>query len=452
MAEPSNDGQQADPDSRTVGDYATSSLLVVFTLLVGIACAVMLSSTLTQTRMSGITVNGVNINIWKLNDISTKWSEIRRQISGMSDELAAVEKTRRELASQKLKVEAEFTTKRSELVVVLAEFNLRMAAANPPAHANASEQPSEDPATQYWRIQAQRESLLKDHADLRPLLDNIDAAYQEYRPARQARTEIRAITAAIPAEIKVFQDAIDGTRTSLDTVFDQIGAKVDEGTRARVENVLYELNSGWLSKFLNPLIKIQPDILTLTLVILMGVLGSALQITYSFFRKQQSERLGAYFLRVCVGAITALVIFIVAKAGVPVIADASRLGGDAPINPYFVSFLAIISGLMSERAIISVQLQAARFFGPDGGDTLRWARQDLHTAFTTANRKPEDVRNLLDVDNDIFEDWISGTKAMPADAQKMIAGVLGKPQRELFTDIAPDDPDATGKNKPLATP
>jgi hypothetical protein len=421
-------------------------------LLVGIACAVMLASTLTQSRMSSIVVNGVNINIWKLNDISTKWSDIRQQINGMSGQLAGLENLRRTFAKQKLEIEAGFEAKLGELRIVLAEFNLRMTAINQaPRPAGALSEEPGDPATQYWRIQAQRESLLRDHGDLRPLLDNIDAAYKEYRPARRARSEVRAITAAIPPEIKVFQDAISGTRTTLDTLFDQIGAQVDEGTRARVENVLYELNSGWLSKFLNPLIKIQPDILTLTLVILMGVLGSALQITYSFFRKQQSERLGAYFLRVCVGAITALVIFIVAKAGVPVIADASRLGGDAPINPYFVSFLAIISGLMSERAIISVQLQAARFFGPDGGDTLRWARQDLHAAFTTADRKPEDVCNLLDVDSGTFEDWISGRKTMPADAQKMIAGVLGKPQRELFTDIAPDDPDATDKNKPPRT-
>ena len=56
-------------------------------------------------------------------------------------------------------------------------------------------------------------------------------------------------------------------------------------------------------------------------------------------------------------------IFIVTKAGVPVIADASKLGGDAPINPYFVSFLAIISGLMSENAIAFIQAKGAKFFG-----------------------------------------------------------------------------------------
>src|ERR1044072_8216298 len=318
----SNEPQRASFESRSIGDYATSSLLMLFTLVIGIACALVLASTLTQTRMSSIIVNGVNINIWKLNDIGTKWSDIRKQISSMADQLAGLETVRRDFATRRLKAEAEFETRRSELIVVFAEFNLRRAAAGPPANANASEQLSEDPAAQYWRIQARREALLQDYGNLRPLLDNIEAAYQRYRPARPARSEIRAFTSAIAPEIKVFQDAIDGTKTSLNTLFDQIGVKIDGGTRARVENVLYELNSGWLSKLLNPLIQIQPDILTLTLVILMGILGSALQITYSFFRKQQSERLGAYFLRVCVGAITALVIFIVAKAGVPVIADA----------------------------------------------------------------------------------------------------------------------------------
>src|SRR3954469_21931310 len=49
------------------------------------------------------------------------------------------------------------------------------------------------------------------------------------------------------------------------------------------------------------------------------------------------------------------VAFIVVKAGVPIVADASKLGGDTPINPYFVSFLAIISGLMSEKGIASLR-------------------------------------------------------------------------------------------------
>ena len=188
------------------------------------------------------------------------------------------------------------------------------------------------------------------------------------------------------------------------------------------------------------LLVMPPDILTLVLVISMGVLGSALQMTHALFRQNRIERPGAYFLRLGVGAITALVIFIVAKAGVPVIADAQRLGGDAPINPYFVSFLAIISGLMSENAIMSVQAQGEKFFAAEtGAETQRWARFDLRDAFTKANRNPNNVKRLLSADDDLFEGWISGKDAVPGAAQTMIAGVLEMSRRDLFTDIPPDD-------------
>ena len=68
-------------------------------------------------------------------------------------------------------------------------------------------------------------------------------------------------------------------------------------------------------------------------------------------------------------------------------------------------------------------------------------RHDLHDDFDKANRKPAEVKKLLSADDGEFEEWIGGTKAIPPDAQKMIAGVLGIPPRQLFTDIAPDQPD-----------
>src|SRR5262249_8927856 len=142
---------------------------------------------------------------------------------------------------------------------------------------------------------------------------------------------------------------------------------------------LYELKptGASLGGLINYLVTTQPEVLTLSLVILMGVLGSCLQISNSYFRGSRETNFGNYFLQVCVGAIAALVIFVVAKAGVPVVTDTSKIGGDAPINPYFISFIAIISGLLSERAISSVQNQGVRFFGPIAADEPnRWLRQD----------------------------------------------------------------------------
>jgi hypothetical protein len=317
-------------------------------------------------------------------------------------------------------------------------------------------------AQQYGQISALREQAVKAHSELTPLFDELTAAYKEYGDARGVRFEAIASREAMVQRIKGLQDAVSGSRTSLESLYRQINPKfspqaikpgeegaakptdLDDATRARIENALYELQSGVLGPIINRMVTTQPDVLTLTLVILMGILGSSLQMTHAFFKKHQIERPGAYLLRVCVGAITALVIFIVAKAGVPVIADASKLGGDASINPYFVSFLAIISGLMSENAIASVQNQGARFFGAElTAEPKRWTREDLHETFTKSNRDPVRVKRLLQATDQEFEGWISGKEPLPANVQMIIAGVLQIPPRDLYTDIPPDQAGST---------
>ena len=129
-------------------------------------------------------------------------------------------------------------------------------------------------------------------------------------------------------------------------MFDLIKPGIDAGSREKVENALYELffKGQWLTQASAAFITMDLDNLTLLLVIMMGVLGSALQITHAFVLRNQAITISGYLLRISLGAITALVMFIVAKAGVPVVTDASRLGGDAPINPHFVAFLAITQG------------------------------------------------------------------------------------------------------------
>ena len=234
---------------------------------------------------------------------------------------------------------------------------------------------------------------------------------EEYRPARSARAELNARPNRLPPEIKVFQAAIAGTRTSLDTLFEQISIKLDEGTRARVENVLYELDLGMAQPLSQPSdhdAAGYPDA------------GAS----HPDGRPRQLAADHLYVLQAAaVPSGSASISCVSASArsphssssslpgGDPVIADASRLGGDAPINPYFVSFLAIISGLMSDRAIISVQAQAGRFFGPEGGARApRWARHDLTDKFAQANRKPAEVKKLLNADDAEFGEWIGRNK------------------------------------------
>ena len=416
----------------------TSSALILFTIVVGLLCVMVLSCTLTQTRMASISIDGVNVSVWKLDDVRKRWSEIRDQIV---DQSTALSKADAELSLEVKNDgdnEIKYRPARTELDARLEEFNFRL---RPFDENLAKTMSGQSPAEQIGRLNAAQETL-NAHPELKPLAEQISKLYAGYAPIYDERMRVKATLKAKKDQVAGLQESGKSLRASLDDLFTQFSKKpIDDPTRARLENALFELYSGgWIGKFANKLIVTQPDILTLLLVILMGVLGSALQMTHALFKLNRFERAGAYLLRLSVGAITALVIFIVAKAGVPIIADASRLGGDAPINPYFVSFLAIISGLMSENAILSVQTQGARFFASDSPpDKLRWARSNLRESFKTANRDPDNVKHLLGAEDGQFDSWVSGKEPLPGSAQILIAGALGMSRRDLFTDLPPEE-------------
>jgi hypothetical protein len=431
-------------------EWTTSTMLIGFTILLGLVCVLVLTCTLAQTRIAAISIDGVSISIWKLNDLRKQWNGIRDQIRTATDDLASAEqqvsvalKENSDFEDQSgyRQVRAPLDGKLDAFLILLRQSDDKLATAI-----------NSDAGTyeRVTRIQALKDTLLKAHPDWARLIDELETMGAAYNPIDKERLRLRGNVDEKKALVKARQERLKSLQTSLDTFAGQFNGKpIDGATRARMENALFELYTGSvLGPFMNSLIVTPPDYLTLALVISMGLLGSALQMTHALVKRDRIERAGSYFLRLSVGAITALVIFIVAKAGVPVIADASRLGGDAPINPYFVSFLAIIAGLMSESAIISIQTQGARFFAPETPpEQMRWARSDLVENFKAANRDPDKVARLLNVDISQFNEWISGRQAIPANAQTMISGVLEIPRRDLFTDLPPEEPRQSADGK-----
>jgi hypothetical protein len=416
----------------------TSILLVLFTSAVGLLCILVLACTLTQTRLSTISIDGVTISIWKLDDTRTQWKKIRDRIRDQSEALIKAKQELDDAQQSLANDDGVYRPARTPLDAELQALRTGISGYEP----DLAKAMVGSPGEQVSMLGTAKDRLLKAHPELQESISKIADLDKTYEPIYAERMTLEAKTTVKKGQVKALNDSLSSLQDSLDGLFRQFSTKsLDDPTRVRLENALFELYSGkFLGASMNWLLIMPPDILTLALVILMGVLGSALQMTHALFRQNRIERPGAYFLRLGVGAITALVIFIVAKAGVPVIADASRLGGDAPINPYFVSFLAIISGLMSENAIMMVQAQGAKFFASEtAADPQRWARLDLHDTFAKANRSPSNVRQLLNTEDAQFEGWISGKDAIPGAAQTMIAGVLGMPPRDLFTDIPPDD-------------
>jgi hypothetical protein len=397
-----------------------------------------LACTLTQTRLSTISIDGVTISIWKLDDTRTQWKKIRDRIRDQSEALIKAKQELDDAQQSLANDDGVYRPARTPLDAELQALRAGISGYEP----DLAKAMVGSPGEQVSMLGTAKDRLLKAHPELQESIGKIADLDKTYEPIYAERMTLEAKATVKRGQVKALNDSLASLQDSLDGLFRQFSTKpLDDPTRVRLENALFELYSGkFLGASMNWLLIMPPDILTLALVILMGVLGSALQMTHALFRQNRIERPGAYFLRLGVGAITALVIFIVAKAGVPVIADASRLGGDAPINPYFVSFLAIISGLMSENAIMMVQAQGAKFFASEtAADPQRWARFDLHDTFAKANRSPANVRQLLNTEDAQFEGWISGKDAIPGAAQIMIAGVLGMPLRDLFTDIPPDD-------------
>jgi hypothetical protein len=168
------------------------------------------------------------------------------------------------------------------------------------------------------------------------------------------------------------------------------------------------------------------------------VLGSALNLLAVFIaNEQESLSFGEYPLRLAFGAVLAIVMFIVAKAGVPILADTSKMGGNAPLNPYFISLLAIVSGLMSDRAMGTIRNVATSLLQSVGGAdySQRYSRVALDDALKAASRDLDGLAALLGTSAEDTRKLFSGTDAVPPDRQKLISAYLGQPIRELFSDL-----------------
>jgi hypothetical protein len=290
-------------------------------------------------------------------------------------------------------------------------------------------------------LRAAKARLLSGRADLASTVAALENTYENLQALEKARDEAQVNLDVVLQRIKLAQDALAEHSKGLNAIFDLIKPNIEKDSRARVENAMHELyfDATFSTQILKQFVTIPTDVLTLMLVIAMGVLGSSMQVNFATLVKNQTVTISGYVMRLTVGALTALVIFIVAKAGVPVIADTSRFGGDAPINPYLVSFLAIISGLMSENAIASVQAQGTRFFGAGVGGPDRWVRTDMTGDLAREDLSLSAIAGHLDVSEASATAKLKGAEKLNPEQQKALALYLRRDPRDLYTDIAPPE-------------
>ena len=412
------------------------------------------SATQFQLRFSNFVVDGGSLSIWKAEQLRAQW-RASREASRPAIEQAknALNESRQALTkalSERRQAQLEVPPARQELTKARGALLAKIQKVDQPFARTL------EPVSSFTRnpdgvsTDDFGEALKTKLVELELKDTTIGPDLKRYSEARadweQKVTEFERKS----TDVNDLKEIIDRNQRDLDLatkssrllVATNEDKPLQEDQRAQIENAIYEFDAmyeSWFGALVYRLTLIPSDVLVLTLVIVMGLLGSSLQLSYIYATQYEAKNTSFYIIRPLFGVITAFVIFIVAKAGIPLIADSTRLGANAPINPYFISFLAIISGMLSERALVSLTRIGSNYFREgDAGEPLRWARKSLMEDFRTAGRDPDQLRRLLKAKDSEWSEWLQGKEAMPASVQVMVAAVLQKPRRELFTDIPPD--------------
>ncbi len=137
------------------------------------------------------------------------------------------------------------------------------------------------------------------------------------------------------------------------------------------------------------------------------------------------------------GLICALITYVLFRAGFIVVSDQTDRLNAASISPFIVALMAVASGLLSERAILSFRRSTNSWFGASGEeDTDRWAI-NLQRQLKSQRKTLDWLATRLAVDVAKTTAWAEEKEAVPPASQRAIAMLLEARRRDLFTDLSP---------------
>jgi len=278
---------------------------------------------------------------------------------------------------------------------------------------------------------------------IQPVIDNYDLAPR------------LAALLGKPVESKVEQDWADRAAKVMELQLD------NKRLQAAIDAAVVALRKGWASEFeplsdtkgrtlsatdiemaagtaaalrrlgFGQMFLLPQELLTLVLALTMGGLGSTLQVTKALVEGDLAERASYYVVRPFQGMVTALVFYVVLKAGQLTISS----GGAGGLNNFFIAFASIVSGLMSQQAYAVIEKAGATLLKADQGEP-RWA---FKLGETLAARGIDGATLAEGVGAGIAEmgTWLAEAQPVPAQYQRLIAVWLHMPERELFTNQAP---------------
>jgi len=233
MAEP--DASRTTKSAYALGareKHLTSTLLILLTIAVAAACIFLLSTTLTQTRLSAVVIDGVSIGIRKLDQVVDRWGQLHHYLVGLTE----AENKKAAATAKATAAQATRTARHTEIEGLLVGFYRRIESIDQPLASQIHNRGYDD---QVGYIRAAKERLHTGHPEYDPIILSIETTFDAMLEADGADASAQAETIGATALVTLLQQNVESTKT---ISFNLIGPSLDKGSQARVENALYELN------------------------------------------------------------------------------------------------------------------------------------------------------------------------------------------------------------------
>ncbi|MDP6403690.1 MAG: hypothetical protein QF797_00630 [Alphaproteobacteria bacterium] len=369
-------------------------------------------------------------------------AEARRQLADFDDDAGNLVKQRNAIENRMWKAQNEMKAAATEI-----ETRLQVLGSKKPLKPDV------------WKSLQDRVSEFSDNE---PLLEAwgafVDADTRRYN----SRTELKSLDNNI--------DTREQTRDSLNDTLNKLRSDIqnppfnDTGLKGFLGQLLWikRLGAVFNSDFVFSAATMPSIMLTLVLTISMGALGSVIFLTTAYFEDDGSTPFSWYLFRPFLGMVTAFTIFVLAKAGQLTLSTGGMSDGlSEDLSPYVISFLAIISGLLSEQAINRISGVGQNFFKnrvtghlgggeeepgqnqtagagePEPAPTELWG-VGLKAASDAAGRDADALAADIGLTKEVVESWLNLDAPVPADQQKALAELLGAEAAALFSAEKPD--------------
>jgi hypothetical protein len=429
--------------------YSIFGLLVVFSF-----SAYQLQFAIQSTQTEG----NEPLGLWSVLQMNVDWQSSNGQISEVAESIKSKKFLLRTLKTQRQLARSKRIMANSECATRLLKFH-RQYLSDYIIYVQRKYQCDDD----YFRqLKTAAKERLKDYDSNKAIqadLNDISEKFGYFVAATGDENSALEKITTVEAEIKLDEDSSKAEHDKIVTLLNGKNSSQSVGDFLNSLVYLESIERVSIVGFNLPdFTKMPPDMLTIILVMAMGAIGGTIHLTQILLYGARSTEDGpsahdtaSYFLfRPFLGSITALSVFILAKAGVLIISIPAPGGEGARISPYFISFLGIVSGLLAEQALSTIQGAGKRWFSGAEKDAIsRWAyklkeviEEDMKVRLAKETVTDEEISGgidllakALDVQSGKIRGWLELKESVPAMYQRLISLYFRRHPREIFTDI-----------------